>query len=175
MHSGDLKPSCLEWGELSHTLAVARGLLSLATRPLGTHPRRALVFFGPHCWARSTPEGLLAAPWSLKAQGKLLLLALLALSAFSNPTLRTRSIGAGGTRITRQPRGPETPGGSRRTRYRYGRPSWRRRTPCCGRKWWPCARSCPTTAPCCPATRPSTEPCEAVPRPCPAASLRLAP
>ncbi|EAW52373.1 D site of albumin promoter (albumin D-box) binding protein, isoform CRA_b [Homo sapiens] len=76
-----------------------------------------------------------------------------------------RNTGAGGTRTTRQPSGPVTPGGSRRTRYRCGRPSWRRRTPCCGRKLWPCARSCPTTAPCCPDTRPSTGPCEAAPHP----------
>nr|XP_023399042.1 D site-binding protein isoform X2 [Loxodonta africana] len=82
------------------------------------------------------------------------------LSAVS-PTPRMRSIGAGGTRTTRRPSGLAMPGGSRRTRSRCGRPSWRRRTPFCGRRWWPCARSCPTTAPCCPATKPSTGPCEA--------------
>uniref|UniRef100_A0A9L0IMU6 D-box binding PAR bZIP transcription factor n=1 Tax=Equus asinus TaxID=9793 RepID=A0A9L0IMU6_EQUAS len=73
-----------------------------------------------------------------------------------------------------QPSGPETPGGSRRTRYLCGRPSWRRRTPCCGRRWWLCARSCPTTVPCCPATRLSTEPCEGAPHPHGGALLRPA-
>lgn len=155
------------------------GPLSLATRALegqtlghsSIHWRPGILS-APLLGEKQLPGmvgALLAVIWSQKAQAKLFLPSLAGAGPVWTLVLscppRTRNTGADGTRITRQPSGLATPGGSRRTRYRCGRPSWRRRTPCCGRRWWPCARSCPTTALCCPDTRPSTEPCEAAPTP----------
>ena len=72
---------------------------------------------------------------------------------------RTTSTGRGAGRTTWRPSARATRGASRRTRSPFARPSWRRRTRRCARRWPTCARSWASARTSWPSTRPGTGPC----------------
>ena len=72
---------------------------------------------------------------------------------------RTTSTGRGAGRTTWPPSARAMRGASRRTRSPSARPSWRRRTRRCARRWPTCARSWASARTSWPSTRPGTGPC----------------